>query len=275
VRLATARIGDHTAAVRIDGPEAVELAAPDVGVLLRDPQWMARAGDPGGARHEVESLDYAPLVPAPDKIICVGLNYRAHILETGRDVPEFPTLFAKYRGALIGAGDEIVLPRVSSFMDWEAELAVVIGSPVRHADDGEAARAIAGYAVANDVTARDYQYRTAQWLQGKTFESSSPLGPHLVTPDETGPVDELVVACEIDGEVVQDASAADLVFGPVELVRYLSDLITLVPGDVISTGTPAGVGQAHTPPRSLAPGMVVTTRITGLGECRNRCRAEA
>ena len=275
MRLATVRLGDRTAAVRLEGNDAVELAAPDVGALLGAPDWRTRAAEGGGARHDALALDHAPLVPTPDKIICVGLNYRAHILETGRDVPEFPTLFAKYRASLIGAGDDIVLPRVASFVDWEAELAVIIGAPVRHAGEAEAARAIAGYAVANDVTARDYQYRTAQWLQGKTFESSTPLGPVLVTPDEAGPVDGLDVSCEVDGEVVQHASAGDLVFGPIELVRYLSEIITLLPGDVISTGTPAGVGQARTPPRSLAPGMVVTTRITGLGECRNHCRAEA
>ncbi len=267
--------GGGTVAVRIEGNEAVEVGAPDVGALLADPDWSRRAARASGAVHTVAGLDYAPLVPAPDKIICVGLNYRQHILEMGHPLPEYPTLFAKYRGALIGAHDDIVLPRVSTFVDWEAELAVVIGSPVRHASESEAASAIAGYSVANDVTSRDYQSRTAQWLQGKTFESSTPLGPELVTVDEAGPPEAMEVRCEVDGEVVQQASAGDLVFGPRQLVAYLSQIITLLPGDVISTGTPGGVGHARTPPRSLSDGSVVVTRITGLGACSNRCRPES
>jgi acylpyruvate hydrolase len=275
VRLATVRLPGRTAAVRIEDGWATELGVSDVGTLLRQPDWRRRAAEVGGERHPGDHLDYAPLVPAPDKVVCVGLNYRQHILEMGHALPEHPTLFAKYRGALIGARDDIVQPRVSSFVDWEAELAVVLGAPVRHASAAEAEAAIAGYSVTNDVTARDFQARTAQWLQGKTFESSTPLGPELVTADEAGPVDALEVRCEVGGELMQQACAGDLVFGPVELVRYVSAIVRLLPGDVISTGTPAGVGQARTPPRSLGDGTLVVTGISGLGECRNRCRAEA
>jgi acylpyruvate hydrolase len=216
--------------------------------------------------------DFAPVVPAPGKILCVGLNYAAHIREMGRELPEFPTLFAKFTPALVGAYDDIVLPAVSDAMDWEAELAVVIGQTVRHASAEAARAAIAGYAVLNDVTARDWQNRTPQWLQGKTFEATTPFGPYLVSPDEAG--EGLTIGCDVDGEQMQRSDTADLVFDPVELVRYISTILTLSPGDVIATGTPGGVGHARTPERYLRDGAVLTTRIEGLGECRNRCRAE-
>lgn len=275
MRLATVRDGDsgHTQAVRIEGDEAVELGVADVGEVLRDARWQARARDVDGPRRPVEGLDYAPVVPRPDKIVCVGLNYRDHILERGHDIPAHPTLFAKYRQALVGAGDEIVLPAVSTQVDWEAELAVIVGARARHVTGEQAEAAIAGYAVLNDVTARDYQARTAQWLQGKTFESTTPVGPHLVTRDESpGPSRE--ITCEVDGEVVQRSDTAELVFDPVTLVSYISSIITLEPGDIIATGTPGGVGAARTPPRYLAEGQLVVTRIAGVGELRNRCRRE-
>jgi len=274
MRLATIRDGATTTAVRIDGAEAVEVGAADVGELLADPGWARRAAAADGRRHRVDALDYAPLVPRPGKIVCVGLNYRNHILEMGRELPDHPTLFAKYASSLVGAHDEIVLPRVSAQVDWEAELAVVIGAPARHVSVGAAPDAIAGYSVLNDVSVRDYQNRTLQWLQGKTFESSTPLGPELVTLDELAGVDGLELTCEVNGELVQKAVTSDLVFPPAVLVSYLSDIFTLQPGDVIATGTPGGVGHARTPPRYLADGDLVVTRIDGVGECRNRCRAE-
>ena len=218
-------------------------------------------------------LDYAPVVPKPDKIICVGLNYRAHILEMGRELPEHPTLFAKFRRTLIGANDDIVLPAVSEQVDWEAELAVIVGAPARHVSVEQAAGCIAGYSVLNDVSVRDYQNRTLQWLQGKTFEATTPVGPWLVTADEAGgPSRE--ITCEVDGEQMQKADTADLVFDPATLVSYISTIITLEPGDIIATGTPGGVGLARTPPRFLTDGSTVVTRIAGVGELRNRCRKE-
>jgi acylpyruvate hydrolase len=282
VKLATIRTGDGaTAAVRIDGDEAVSLGegatgamgATDVGAVLRRPDWREWAAAADGPRRPVDGLDYAPLVPRPDKVICVGLNYRGHILETGRQPPEHPTLFAKYRRALIGAHDEIVLPAVSDKVDWEAELAVVVGAEARHVTADEAPDFIAGYTVLNDISVRDYQNRTLQWLQGKTFESSTPVGPWLVTADES-PGPHRAITCAVDGEVVQDADTADLVFDPATLVAYISAVVTLEPGDIIATGTPSGVGHARTPPRYLADGEVVTTRIAGVGELRNPCRKE-
>jgi acylpyruvate hydrolase len=273
LKLATIRTGDRTAAVRVDADQAVEVGAADLGALLADPAWRDRAASASGTAHPISGLDYAPLVPAPGKIICVGLNYRNHILEMGRELPEYPTLFAKYTEALIGPYDDITLPAGSTAVDWEAELAVVIGAPVRHADAGTARAAIAGYSVLNDVTARDFQNRTKQWLQGKTFEGTTPLGPVLVTPDETPASMEMT--CEVDGEVMQRADTADLVFDPVTLVSYISGILTLRPGDVIATGTPGGVGHARKPPRYLTDGSKVVTRIAGLGELVNTARPEA
>jgi acylpyruvate hydrolase len=216
---------------------------------------------------------WAPVVPSPGKIICVGLNYRNHILEMGRELPEFPTLFAKYPEALIGAYDDLVLPAVAAdAVDWEAELAVVVGSSARNVDEAAAADAIAGYSIMNDVTMRDYQYRTPEWFQGKTFEGTAPFGPVLVTADEFTLGASL--RGEVDGEVVQEVSTDDLVFNPAALVSYISHILTLKPGDVIATGTPGGVGHARKPPRYLSAGSTLLTAVEGIGELRNRVVAE-
>ncbi|KAB8191521.1 2-hydroxyhepta-2,4-diene-1,7-dioate isomerase [Nonomuraea phyllanthi] len=273
MKLATIRVAGRTRAVRVDADAAVELGTADLVELLRTPDWRDAAAAADGPAHPLDGLDYAPLVTMPEKIICVGQNYRNHIKEMGRELPAYPTLFAKYGRSLIGAYDDVVLPAVSEAMDWEAELALVIGTEVRNADEDEARAAIAGYTVLNDVTARDWQYRTLQWLQGKTFEHTTPIGPWLVTPDEV-PATSGEMSCEVDGEVMQSTDLADILFTPVELVSYISTIITLAPGDVIATGTPGGVGHARKPPRYLADGTVVTTRIEGLGECRNVCRLE-
>ena len=273
MQVATIRVGGGTTAVRAEGDRLVRINRPDVGALLADPDWRGVAEAADGESYAVDGADFAPLVPAPDKIVCVGLNYRSHILEMGHPLPDTPTLFSKYRAALIGAHDDIVVPPETTALDWEAELAVVVGAPVRRVGVADAPAAIAGYAVLNDVTARDWQNRTSQWLPGKTFEATTPLGPFLVTTDD--PVvagrDGFAISCEVDGEVVQRATTSDLVFTPAELVSYVSTVITLLPGDVIATGTPAGVGHARTPPRYLSPGSRVVTRIEGVGECDNRC----
>ena len=273
MRLATIRQAGGTRAVRIDGDEAVELDAPDVGAVLRRDDWRTWAESAGGSRSAVTDHDYAPLVPYPDKIVCVGLNYKSHINETGAPTPEFPTLFAKYRASLVGATDDVVLPDTaeSEAVDYEAELAVIIGRRARRVRADEAESVIAGYAVCNDVSVRDWQRRTTQFLQGKTWERSTPLGPWLVTHDES-PGPDREITCEVNGELLQKSTTADLLFDVPAVVAYLSTIITLEPGDVIATGTPAGVGMARTPPRWLQDGDVVVTRIEGLGECRNTCR---
>lgn len=212
MRLATIRTADGMRAVRLGGDRAVETGHADVGALLAEPGWRAVAEAATGPAHDRAGLDCAPVVPRPGKIVCVGVNYATHIAEMGRQTPEYPTLFAKYPEALVGAYDNVVLPAASEAMDWEAELAVVIGTPVRHVNEAGAAAAIAGYTVLNDVTARDWQYRTLQWLQGKTFEATTPFGPELVTPDEAGT--GLDLTCAVDGQTVQRANTAELVFGP-------------------------------------------------------------
>jgi acylpyruvate hydrolase len=273
VRLATIRTGaNQTRAVRLDGDRAVELDFDDVGALLASGAGPASAPETG-REHAVDELDVAPLVPRPGKIICLGLNYRAHILETGRELPAHPTLFAKYADALIGARDPIELPPEVERADWEVELAFVIGRTVRRARGDDARAAIAGYTICNDVSMRDWQYRTLEWLQGKTWERSTPLGPFLVTPDELDDARDLRVRCDVDGQVMQDARTSDLLFKPTEIAEYVSTIVTLRPGDVVSTGTPGGIGEAREPKISLRPGQVVRCAIDGLGEQRNRCIA--
>ncbi|MCY7344141.1 MAG: fumarylacetoacetate hydrolase family protein [Pseudonocardia sp.] len=273
MRLATIRTATGTRAVRTDGDVAVETGDADLRGLLSHPDWAARAATATGLSHQVDGLDFAPLVPSPEKIICVGLNYRDHVLEMGHQLPEFPTVFAKFAPALVGAHDDIVLPRVSQQVDWEAELAVVIGAPVRRATAEQARAAIAGYTVFNDVSVRDWQRRTTEFLQGKTFEHSTPIGPWLVTPDEL-PEGGWEISTVLDGETMQRSTTAELVFSPVELVVYLSEILTLHPGDVIATGTPGGVGHARTPPRYLTDGATLVTAVAGVGELRNVCRQE-
>jgi len=262
--------------VRVDGDTLVELDARDVGDLLRAGSAVGMLeGVPTGVEHDLATADFAPVVLDPGKIICLGLNYEDHILEMGRELPRYPTLFAKYTDALIGAHDSIVLPRVSDAVDWEVELALVIGRSVRHATADEAAGAIAGFTIANDISMRDYQNRTIEFLQGKTFEHSTPVGPWLVSPDDVGGVQpDLEVRCEVDGVVRQHSRTGKLVFTAVDVVRYMSDVITLHPGDLILTGTPGGVGHGMDPPVYLHPGQVVRTSIEGIGELVNECAAE-
>lgn len=274
MRLATVRTSDSTtSAVRIDGQSAVVLPAPDIGGLMRNPKWREEAATHDGRRVDVADVAFVAPIATPGKVVCVGLNYRAHIEEMGRELPTMPTLFAKYPEALVGPRDDISLPRESAAMDWEGELAVVIGSTVRRADTTAAGSAIAGYTVLNDVTARDFQYRTSQWLQGKTFESTTPLGPVLVTPDDFD-TDTAEITTLVDDEVVQRAPIADLVFGPIDLVSYISTIVSLNPGDVIATGTPSGVGHGMSPKRYLADGTRLVTRIDGIGELDNICRVD-
>jgi len=278
MRLATIRTAAGTRAVRVDEHSgwAVETGDADVRALLEHGNWAERAAVAAGPVHEVDGLDFAPVIPNPEKIICVGLNYRDHVKEMRDEPPAHPTLFAKYPPALIGAYDDILLPPESGKVDWEAELALVIGRPVRRADAATALDAIAGFTVLNDVSMRDYQHRTLQFLQGKTWESSTPVGPWLVTKDELPAPDGsgLRVATVLDGEMVQDSSTDELVFGCVDLVTYASTIMTLNPGDIIATGTPGGGGHAREPARYLTDGATMVTSIAGVGELRNTCRAE-
>ena len=277
MRLVTVRTDGATRAGRVSGDEIVLLDAPDVrAVLEAGPVTSGSvAVAEGGGTLVLDGADLAPVVPGPDKIVCVGLNYRDHCAETNSPLPAAPIYFAKYRRALTGPYDPIRLPppEVSTNADWEVELAVVIGRQVRNAGADEALAAIAGFTVLNDVSIRDWQTRTTQFLAGKTFEGSTPVGPALVTADEIGDGRGLRVSCTVDGVTKQSSSTDQLVFGPAELVADLSTIMTLDPGDIIATGTPGGVGMARDPQQWLAPGMVVRTAIEGIGEMVNPCVA--
>ncbi|WP_417221283.1 fumarylacetoacetate hydrolase family protein [Arthrobacter sp.] len=272
MKLATVRTATGTAAAVETAGGYLPLDAPDVGALLAGTDWRAAvdaalAGGPAGAI-PAETAELAAVVPRPAKVICCGLNYADHILEMGRELPEYPTLFAKFADSLTGPADAITV-HGSDQVDWEAELAVVVGSELSRADETEAAAAIAGYTVANDVSMRDWQHRTLQWLQGKAFDASTPLGPALVTADEFDEDPSFTLRGYVNGELVQTGDTATLVFGPARLLSYISGFTTLRPGDVVLTGTPGGVGSGMKPPRFLADGDVLATEIDGLGRLEN------
>ncbi|WP_456697857.1 fumarylacetoacetate hydrolase family protein [Aeromicrobium sp. P5_D10] len=271
MKLATIRTADSTAAVRLDGDLLIDLGVSDLGALLENPDWQTIAQHAGGTEYAVADADFAPVVPHPSKVICVGHNYTNHIKEMGRELPAYPTLFPKFADTLLGAHDDIVKPDETDAFDWEVELVIVIGKEVRRADEAQAEAAIAGFTVMNDISVRDWQFRTIEWTQGKIWEASTPVGPYLVTPDEVGGVrPALKVKTIVDGQVMQADNTGTLLFDPVDLVKYISTMITLRPGDLIATGTPAGVGHARDPQVYLVGGETVVTEIEGLGACTNR-----
>lgn len=270
MKLATVRAHGATRAARITDNAAVLLDAADVGELLSDSNWADRAAA-DGETVALDGLEYLPVIPRPDKIVCLGLNYATHIAETGRETPEFPTLFAKYSGALTGAYADIPMPRQSRTLDWECELAVVIGRGGRDIAAEDALDHVAGYTVSNDVTVREWQRRTRQYLAGKTWEAMTPLGPWLVTADELPPgAAGLTIETLVDGEVMQSSNTSDLLFDVGAIIAYLSAIISLRPGDVILTGTPGGVGNARDPKVFLEPGQLLETVIERVGHTRNR-----
>ncbi|MFJ9381318.1 fumarylacetoacetate hydrolase family protein [Streptomyces sp. NPDC101455] len=272
MKLATVRTADGYRTARVEETQYVDLGPGDVGSLLAHPDWRTRAASSGGGLLAVEPTDLAPVIPNPGKIICVGRNYRSHITEMGSELPSFPTLFAKFTDTLIGPHDTLRLPPESDAVDWEAELVVVVGTRVRRADRATAQAAIGGYTVMNDVSMRDWQNRTAEWLQGKTWEASTPLGPCLVTADGLAP--DATISCTVDGDVMQKAAIADLLFDAADLVGYVSTFITLHPGDLIATGTTGGVGHARKPPRYLEDGQTLVTTVDGIGAMSNPVRGD-
>lgn len=213
-------------------------------------------------------------IPRPSKIICIGLNYSDHAAETGQPIPKYPIVFSKYANTIIATGDSIVLPRVSNEVDYEAELGFVIGKTARYVPAAQALDYVAGYMPINDVSARDYQTRISQWTMGKTFDTFAPMGPALVTSDEVPDAGKLKISLTINGEVLQDSNTDKLIFGIPQLVEALSEVMTLEPGDIVSTGTPPGVGMARNPKRYLRPGDVVNITIEGLGTLSNPVIAE-
>jgi 2-keto-4-pentenoate hydratase/2-oxohepta-3-ene-1,7-dioic acid hydratase in catechol pathway len=242
------------------------LAADRLGELA---EQVKNAGDAGIPAAE---LDLRPPVPDPDKIVCIGLNYRSHAAEAGIDPPEDPTIFAKFRNALAPAGAEIELPAASEKVDYEAEVAFVIGRRAKDVTAGDALGHVAGYMLLNDLSARDLQFATPQWMPGKVFDGSAPCGPALVTADEAGPPDAIEFELRLNGETMQSASTSDLIFGVAELVARLSRWMTLEPGDIVSTGTPSGVGSVRDPRVWLKPGDEVEITSPSLGRLANRLR---
>lgn len=279
MHLGTIRTGDGKtrAAVREDNTWIL-LDATDVGALIADAQWRDRAhaalADATAERVPEQDAVLAAPIQRPAKIVCCGLNYHDHIVETGRDIPEYPTLFAKFADTLTDPAADIIIDG-SAKVDWEAELTVVIGAPLRRASRVEAEAAILGYTVANDVSCRDWQARTLQWFQGKAWDATTPIGPVVVTADAISPTTGLDIRCEIDGEVVQHSNTRELVFDAATLVAYVSQFTELQPGDLILTGTPGGVGLGANPPRWLTDGQVLTTTIEGIGTLTNTMRITA
>jgi 2-keto-4-pentenoate hydratase/2-oxohepta-3-ene-1,7-dioic acid hydratase in catechol pathway len=227
------------------------------------------------ADHALDAIAFAPVIPDPGKIICVGLNYRDHVAETGRTVTEKPALFARFPTSQVGHLRPIIRPRVSEQFDYEGELAVVIGRPGRHIGRADALAHVAGYACYNEGSIRDWQRHTSQFLAGKTFDCSGAFGPWLVTSDEIPDPGKLTLQTRLNGEIVQNTTT-DLMIGDVpDLIVYCSTIMTLMPGDVIVTGTPGGVGLKRTPPLFMKPGDTVEVEISGIGVLCNPVAAEA
>jgi 2,4-didehydro-3-deoxy-L-rhamnonate hydrolase len=273
--------GSERPAVAVGDGQAI-----DVGDLVAD--FDQRFFADGGIERVRQALDAGPPrepvdldgqrigapIAKPYNVIGIGLNYADHAAETGASLPEEPVVFNKAPSSLVGPNDDVLLPPDSAHTDWEVELAVVIGAPARYlADEAGAHACIAGYALANDVSERHHQRdRGGQWVKGKSAETFNPLGPWLVTPDEAGDVGNLAMRLDVNGATMQDSSTAKMIFGVDYLVWYLSQFMVLEPGDLINTGTPAGVGLGRTPPLFLAEGDVIELSIEGLGSQRQNVR---
>jgi 2-keto-4-pentenoate hydratase/2-oxohepta-3-ene-1,7-dioic acid hydratase in catechol pathway len=266
----------------LDGDDVIALRdlVPDapgemIGVIAAGAPLLARLADglraaPRGARRPLGAVELRPPIPRPGKILCLGLNYAAHAREGGHEVPEHPTVFVRVATSLVAPGAPVIRPRVSEQLDYEVELAIVIGRRCRDvAEDGALAQ-VYGYTIMNDVSVRDYQRRTSQWTLGKNFDGSGPLGPAIVTADELpAGARGLGIRTRLNGELLQDGNTADMVFPVARIVALLSEVMTLEPGDVIATGTPSGVGHARRPPLWMKPGDVVSCEIDGIGTLSN------
>ena len=235
---------------------------------------FARAHRDRGCHYRRRDISLLPAIPHPPKVICVGLNYRDHAEETGAKIPEHPVFFSKFASCLIGAGEPIIIPRVSDHVDYEAELTIVIGRPGRYIRESDADAYVAGYAILNDVSVRDYQMRTSQWLIGKVFDRTTPVGPEVVTRDEVPHADALRLSATVNGRVLQNSKTGNMIFSLRRIIASISEILTLEPGDLIATGTPAGVGFTRKPPIFLRDGDVVIVEIESLGQLENPVERE-
>ncbi len=282
MRFATFRLNGAPTWGLIEGDEAVDLGAvlsaryPDLkSVIAASALQEAAAAASGAPRHPLSAVTWLPVVPNPDKILCVGLNYEMHRKETGRAEVENPTIFARFANSQTGHGADIVRPRVSHELDFEGELAIVIGKPGRYIARENAFDHVAGYACYNDGSVRDFQRHTHQFTPGKNFPDTGAFGPWMMTPDELGPLPDLRLQTRVNGQVVQDATFDQMIFDIPKIIAYCSSFTRLEPGDVIATGTPGGVGAKRNPPLWLKPGDVVEVEIDRLGILHNSIADEA
>jgi acylpyruvate hydrolase len=272
-RFASCALGERRFAALVDGDDVrplrgvAELGAATPAEVLADPPLTDE-------RLALADVTLLPVVPRPGKVVCVGLNYRAHVEEGVYDVPDYPVLFSKFADALLGAGQPVLLPPESDAVDYEAELAFVVGRAVRRVEGEEALAAVGGYTVANDVTMRDYQYRTHQWLPGKNWARSTPLGPFLVTPDEVGDPHALDISLELNGERMQSSNTERFIFDIPTLIATISEFVPLAPGDVVLTGTPSGVGYRRDPKVLLRDGDRMVVEVERVGRLESPVAAE-
>ena len=268
-----ALLDDKVIALKSAGfPTLLQLIQGGTEALQRAQAWIDHP--PADAIVPLATVRLLAPLSRPPKIICVGLNYRDHALECNAEIPKVPTIFSKYTTAILGPGEAIILPRHSKEPDYEAEFAVVIGKGGRYISKDLWRDHVFGYTNLNDVSARDFQMATSQWMIGKTFDTFAPIGPAIVTADEIPDPHTLDIQMIINGEVLQSSNTSQMVFRIADLIEHISSVFTLEPGDIISTGTPAGVGEAKTPPRWLRPGDNVVVRISGIPELHNLVRAE-
>jgi len=232
------------------------------------------AKPPADAVTPLSGVKLSAPIPKPTKIVCVGLNYRDHAIESKMEIPSRPTIFSKYNNTVIGPGDNIVIPNNTQKPDYEAEFAFVIGKGGRHIKAADWPEHVFGYMNLNDVSARDVQLAVSQWVMGKTFDTFAPMGPYLVTADEIKDPHNLNISMTLNGETVQNSNTKELIFKIPDLVEFLSSIMTLEAGDIVSTGTPSGVGMAWNPPKWLKPGDETVVTVEGLGSLRNTCIAE-
>lgn len=251
------------------GSESMALAQETVQYAQKNKDVLTNLG----YIHEIENIRLEAPVQTPKKIICVGHNYREHILEMNREIPDHPVLFAKFSNTILGPEDDIPLAPVTEKLDYEAEFAFVIGKQARNVKQKDAFDYVAGYTIANDISARDMQLRTLQWLQGKTLDGSAPMGPWLVTKDEVATPNNLNIKLTVNGDVRQSSNTENLVFDVPRLVEFLSEFMVLDPGDIILTGTPGGVGLAEKPPVFLQDGDVVRIELDNIGVLENTVKS--
>jgi 2-keto-4-pentenoate hydratase/2-oxohepta-3-ene-1,7-dioic acid hydratase in catechol pathway len=282
MRLATIQTPSGPHAAVLQGDSYIDLPATDPALpasvrqlIASGPAGLKAAADAarksGAVKYAAGQVKLLPPIPDPPKIVCLGLNYRDHAMETGAPIPKDPVLFSKYATALIGPGEAIVLPPVSNEVDYEAELVIVVGKRGRNLSAADAPAYVAGYTIGHDVSARDWQLKKdqKQWMVGKTFDTFAPTGPHLVTADEVRDPHNLAIRLQLNGKTMQDSNTRQMIFGVGAVVAYLSQVFTIEPGDLIFTGTPPGVGIARKPPVYLKAGDQVEVEIEGLGVLRN------